>query len=220
MNDLDSLSLSPALRIKGGFLGALSAAFRGWWREIFWLTSANMLWTLALFTIIALPPATAAIFYMARQVLREDYFVGWQTFWQPFRRYWQAAWRWGAIFLLVVVLLVSNLWFYQGSTGIVWRLLRWGWATILVLWLMLNLFFWPLWFVQEESYRTLRITWRNSLVFMSTNPLPLLFLTPIIFLLTTISFLFGIPLGIIFIAWTALLTTATLAAYLPDEEEV
>lgn len=202
------------LRIEGGVFAALRAALGGWWREIFLLTGLNLLWTLAAFSIVALPPATAAMFYVARQVLAND-LVNWQTFWQPFRRYWLAAWRWGLLFFPLAGVAAWNLWFYRDVPGSMWTILRWVWATLLVVWVILNLFFWAFWFAEDEEYRTLRTTWRNTLSFLSANPFPALFVTVIVFILGTASFLFGIPLGVLFMSWTALLANATLAAYLP-----
>lgn len=207
------------LRIKGGIFGALRAASGGWWREVFVLTGLNLLWTLAAFSIVALPPATAAMFYVARQVLANDNFINWQTFWQPVRRYSWAAWRWGLVFFALAGVAAGNLWFYRNAPGTVWTILRWVWATLLVIWVILNLFFWPFWFAEDEAHRTLRTTWRNTLAFLSANPFPALFVTLIVCLLGTASFLYGVPLGVLFMSWTALLATATLAAYLPRERE-
>lgn len=211
----DAGALGP-LRIKGGMFGALRAALGAWWREIFVLTGLNLLWTLAAFSIVALPPATAAMFHVARQVLANDSFINWQTFWQPFRRYLWAAWRWGLVFFALAGVAAGNLWFYRDAPGTVWTILRWVWATLLVVWVILNLFFWPFWFAEDEAHRTLRTTWRNALAFVTANPLPALFVAVIVFLLGTASFLFGVPLGVLFMGWTALLATATLAAYLPE----
>ena len=198
-------------------LGALRAALGGWWREIFVLTGLNLVWTLAAFSIVALPPATAAMFYVARQVLAKDGFVNWQSFWEPFRRYWPAAWAWGLVFFGLAGVAASNLWIYRDAPGSGWTVLRWVWATLLVVWVILNLFFWPLWFAEDEAHRTLRTTWRNTLAFLSAKPSAALFVTLVVLLLGFVSFLYGVPLGVLFMSWTALLATATLAAYLPEE---
>ena len=214
----DAGALEP-LRIKGGIPGALRAALGGWWREVFALTGLNLLWTLAAFSIVALPPATAAMFYVARQVLAKDSFINWQTFWQPFRRYWRGAWGWGLVFFALAGVAAGNLLFYRDAPGTVWTILRWVWATLLVLWVILNLFFWPFWFAEDEAHRTLRTTWRNALAFVTANPFPALVAAVFVFLLGTASFLFGVPLGVLSMSWTALLATATLAAYLPRDPE-
>ena len=77
----------------------------------------------------------------------------------------------------------ANLWIYRDAPGTVWTILRWVWATLLVLWVILNLFFWPFWFAEDEAHRTLRTTWRNALAFVSANPFPALFVAVIVFLL-------------------------------------
>ncbi len=159
------------------------------------------------------------MFYVARQVLVNDYFTGWQTFWVPLRRYWWVAWRWGLVFFALAGIAAANLWIYRDSLGPVAAMLRWVWATFLIVWVMLNLFFWPLWFVEDEAHRTVLATWRNALAFVSANPFPAFLVTLIVLLLGTASFLFGVPLGVLFMNWTALLATATLAAYLPRDRE-
>ena len=218
MNRSEIGALSP-LRIKGGIPGALRAVLRGWWREIFVLTGLNLVWTLAAFSIVALPPATAAMFYVARHVLANDGFINWQSFWHPFRRYWRAAWGWGLVAFGLGGVAAANLWTYRDAPGTSWTILRSVWATFLVVWVVLNLFFWPFWFAEDEEHRTLGTTWRNSLAFLSAHPLPALFVTVIVLVLGFVSFLYGVPLGVLFMTWTALLATATLAAYLPAEPE-
>ncbi|MDQ4076044.1 MAG: DUF624 domain-containing protein [Chloroflexota bacterium] len=214
--NLDTEPLRP-LRVEGGFLGAMRAALEGWWREIFILTGLNLLWTVAFFSIVMMPPATAAMFYTARRVLQRDPFVGWGTFAQPIRRHWRAAWGWGLLFFLIAGVAGANLWLYRDALGTLWTLLRWLWATILVVWLTLNLFFWPLWFAEAAEYRTVRTTFRNSVAFLSANPFAALFATIAILLFATVSTLTGVLLGTLFMAWTALFATAILAAYLPRE---
>ncbi len=143
-----------------------------------------------------MPPATAALFYVARRVLEGDPFVGWSTFAQPIRQHWRAMWGWGLAFLLILGVSSANLWLYRDMPGTAWTILRWLWATIFVLWFTLNLFFWPLWFASEEEHRTLRNTWRNSLAFLGANPVPALLLSILVLLLGTASVLTGIPLGL------------------------
>ncbi len=212
----EPLALRP-LRIEGGMFQVLRTALGGWWREIFILTGLNLLWTMAALSIIAFPPATAAMFHVARQVLANDERITWQTFWRPFRRYWLAAWRWGLVFFGLAGVAASNLWLYQEAPGLGWTMLRWVWATFLFVWVIVNLFFWPLWFAEEESHRTLRTTYRNALAFLSANPLPAFIVALVALVLGTVSFLYGVPLGVLFISLTALLATATLAGYLPPE---
>ncbi len=205
------------LRLDGGLLGALRAALGGWWREVFVLTALNLLWVIAFFSVILMPPATAAMFYVARRVLAGDPFVGWHSFAEPIRRHWRAALRWGLIVFLVGGVAAANLWLYRDAPGWGWRTMRWVWATILVLWLALNLFFWPFWFAEDGAHRTLRVTWRNAAAFLATHPLPALLVTVLVLLLGGASVVLGAPLGLLFMAWTALLATATLAAHLPRE---
>lgn len=213
MTEAEGEALYP-LRIRGGFLGAVGAALGGWWREIYLFTALNLLWTAALFSLVALPPATAAVFYVARQVLAKDY-VDWRTFVEAIRRYFVPAWRWGLLFLVIGGVLAVNLWVYQDSAGRLLMWLRWTWAALLVFWAALNLFFWPFWFAQEASHRTVRVTLRNCLTFLRVNPLPSLLSTIVLLLLGTLSVLTGVFLGTVFMVWTALLATAVLAAYLP-----
>jgi uncharacterized membrane protein YesL len=213
---LDGESLDP-LRIRGGIFGAIRAALGGWWREIFLLTGLNLVWVLAFFTIIALPPATVAIFYVSRQVLTGDYLISWQTFWQPFRKHLVVSWMWGLVFFVVAAVAMANIWTYLEAPGALWTILRFLWVTMLLIWLAMNLFFWPFWFAQEPEYRTLRTTWGNTFTFLIANPGAALLSTLLVLLLGAASFLTGVLLGTLFMGWTALLATAMLAAHLPGE---
>jgi uncharacterized membrane protein YesL len=213
---LEGDTLDP-LRIRGGIFGAIRAALGGWWREIFLLTGLNLVWVLAFFTVIALPPATVAIFFVARQVLTGDYLIGWQTFWQPFRRYFIASWTWALIFFVIAGVAMANIWSYLDAPGALWTVMRFLWVTMLLIWVTMNLFFWPFWFAQEPEYRTLRATWRNTFTFLVANPAAALLSTLLVLLLSAASFLTGVPLGTLFMVWTALLATAMLAAHLPPQ---
>ena len=213
----DSFLPQRSLRFDGGYWGAVKAALDGWWREIFMLTGFNLMWTISLFTLFALPPATAALFFVTRRVLEGDPFIHLSTVVEPIRRYWRAAWAWAIVVFAIAGVASANLWMYQDAPGVFWTVMRWFWATVLVVWGALNLFFWPLWFAQDEAHRTLRGTWRNCVAFLAANPLPVLLTTLLVLVLGAASVLTGVLLGVIFMVWVALLANAVLAAYLPRE---
>ena len=210
MND----ELRP-LRLPGGTWGAIRAALSGWWDKLALLTGLNILWAVALFTVVAAPPVTAALFYVARRVLEGDPFVGWESFTAALRATIGPAWRWALALVAAAAITLLNLWFYRDAPGLLWAALRGAWAMILLLWGTVNLFFWPIWFAQEPPYRTLRMTWRNALAFVALKPLPSLLAFFLTLLLATVAGLTGFLLGALFMVWTALLATATLAAQLP-----
>ena len=206
------------LRVQGGFGGALRTTLRGWWEERYVLIFLNILWTMALVTVVALPPFTAALFAVAREAIQGQY-VEWHSFSRPFRRYFKVAWAWGAAFFPIVAIALANLWLYRGAMGALWTALRWVWFIVLLAWTMVNLFFWPFWFAQEPMHRTLRTTWRNSLTFVVANPIPVILavLTGLFVYTMVPRALFIVLFFLTLITWTALFATAVVAAYLPQQ---
>ncbi|MCB0076003.1 MAG: hypothetical protein KDD73_01190 [Anaerolineales bacterium] len=215
---MEAQSVRP-LRLPDGVRGALQAAVEGWWREIFVLTALNIVWAITLFTVVLAPISTAALIFVARRVLQRDPFVGWAMFLAAARRNAWPALRWGIVVMLIGGVTAANLWLYREAAGPSWAILRWIWTTIGVVWAALNLFFWPFWFAQEEGFRSLRTTWQNCFAFLLQNPAAA-FLTMLLILALGIgSVLTGVLLGVLFMAATALITTAMVAAHLPPAEE-
>lgn len=171
-----------------------------WWREFFTLTLFNIAWLALQVPIVTGPPATAAMYIMARKVINREY-VELRDGPKALQAMIRPAWKWGALNLIILVLVVGNFWLYQNFVGAPWIILRITWGTIGLGWWAICLFYWPFWFAQED--RSVRTTLRNVFLFIAKRPgltIPLVVSSAII---TGASILITIPLATVLMAWLA-----------------
>jgi len=180
----------------------IGRAFRLWWREFMLLIFFNLLWLALQIPIVTGPPATAAMYAIARQ-LADGELIEPRHGLQALRRMFAPAWVWGAINLLIVGVLVGNFWLYQSATGRLWTGLRLVWGVIALGWFAVNLFYWPFWLAQEQH--SLQLTFRNSFLFLAKRPGLALTLMLISALLIVVSVLTTLPLAAALMAWLALI---------------
>lgn len=167
------------------------------------LISANVVWFLLSLPIVTLFPALAGL-YHASQLIATDRDSGGRAVWDGFRAHFWLGWRWGLLLLAGIVLLGANLLFY-GRIEAQWSLLpRALFFILLLFWLALNIYTFPL-LLQQEDQR-LRTALRNSLVLWIKRPLHSLLLVIACSLLILASTLY-FPA-----AWPLL--TAALCTYL------
>lgn len=180
----------------------IGQAFRLWWCEFMLLIFFNLLWLALQIPIVTGPPATAAMYAIARR-LADGEFIEPRHGLEALRRMFAPAWVWGAINLLIVGVLVGNFWLYQSATGWLWTGLRLVWGVIALGWFAVNLFYWPFWLAQEQH--SLQLTFRNSFLFLAKRPGLALTLMLISALLIVVSVLTTLPLAAALMAWLALI---------------
>ena len=187
-----------------------------WWREFALLIFLNIVWLALQIPIITGPPATAAMYAIARR-LANDETVGLRQAWLELRRLFVPAWKWGAINAVVAVAIVVNFWFYQNMAGWIWIALRLGWGAIALGWFAVNLFYWPFWLAQEN--RSLRTTLRNAMLFLMKEPGLALALVLFSIILISISLLVTLPLAALMMAWLALIGVLAVEEALQPHNE-
>lgn len=190
-------------------------AFRVWWDEFVVMLALNAVWFLLQLPVITAAPATAAVYALARRSYEGDYW-GPREAWVVFRRLFWPAWRWGLLNLAVLLVAAVNLTTFWRAPGIVWQLLRPLWVLATLLWLALNLFYWPFWLAQEE--KGMRLTYANCVRFLLLNPWPALLLIVLCGLLTVVGVLTAAPLGLALMAWLALIGIAAVQQSLSLQE--
>lgn len=166
------------------------------------LVVLNLLWAAATLPVVTAPAAVAGIYYAANRMARHEY-VDWHTFFEGFRKYWGMGLRWTLVNLLALAIMLYNFWFYGQFQA--------GWAPwarglvlgLLVLWLLLQAYTFPLLLEQED--RRLVTALRNSVVIYLKRPALALGTAFILAVLLILSTLVWIP-------W--LLFTASISAYL------
>lgn len=166
MNALTLLLLVPALiglwNLVGGLIGA---RLLGW---IDWLVIA-----LELALAILFPPALAGLWRAANQAA-EGNAVHWRDYLEGFRSYFWKAWALALLNVCIVLILLSNVWFYvlgNAPFGIgedLGFMIGLFFALIAFLWLAYQIY--PLALLLEQTDKRLRVALRNGLVLFRANP--------------------------------------------------
>jgi uncharacterized membrane protein YesL len=178
------------------------SALRLWWDEFMLLTLFNLVWLALQMPIITGPPATAAMYAVARR-LADDEFIEPRHGWEALRQMFWPALKWGAANAVIVVVTIGNFWAYRNAPGLLWMTLRLLWGAIALIWFVLNLFYWPFWLAQSD--RRMRTTLRNCAVFLLKAPVFGLTLALVSILLIVVSVLITLPLAVSLMAWLALI---------------
>jgi uncharacterized membrane protein YesL len=182
-------------------LKIIGESFRDLWADLWTMLAGNLFWLIANVLIIPGPPATMAIVYYGNRLAHGEQ-ADLADLWQAFRSYWGAAWRWGAINILVIVFLVANVTLIGQMQLGAWEPVVQGlYVALLVLWLVVQLFALPFLFEQEKM--SVRQALRNSVVMIGKNMGFSLFLWVLLALILTagtIAFLLSAMLGTVFLA--------------------
>ena len=185
-----------------------------WWRELILLTFFNVVWFVLQLLVITGPPATAAMYVIARRVVEEEFITPGDMY-SALRQVFWPAWKWGAVNLIIVGTIGLNFWSYWGVEGQGWTIMRLLWGMIAFIWFSLNLFYWPFWLAQSD--RRMLNTYRNSLVLLLKMPLFSLILTAISAFLIMASVMLSLPLVAVLMAWLALIGVLTVDEALKEQ---
>jgi uncharacterized membrane protein YesL len=185
-------------------LGVLKDAFAHWWAEIIQFAFLNVIWLGCQLIVIPGPPATATMYAVARR-LAEGEVLSPRDVWTDFKGVFWRAWQWGLANLAVTVIALGNFYAYRDFSGLGWGLLKLLWGAVLLAWLLMQVFYWPFFYEQED--RSLRTTLANSARLLLANPGFGLFIGLLSLALAVAGVLLGIPLGIALMAWLALIGT-------------
>lgn len=173
-----------------------------WWDDFILMLFLNIAWFGLQILIITGPPATAAMYAIARMVAEKE-LVSIKDFFLELQRMILPAWKWGALNLLIVIVIIVNFWAFQDYQGLGWSLVRLAWGTIGLSWITINLFYWPFWLVQKDH--SMQTTLHNSSLFLMKSPT--FGLTLVLFqgLFIIGSVLLTLPMITIMMSWIALI---------------
>ncbi len=165
----------------------------------------NVLWVIVSLPIVTIIPATAALFYATNRMAHGDN-VGASTFIKGLRQWFWRSYLWGGLNLLVIVVLGVNLIFYTSVQATWATIATIAVASLLVLWLLLQVSMFPLLLEQEKP--SLRLALRNSFVVWLRRLLPTLAYALLIAAIVVVTTLVIQP------AW--LFVSASACAYLAN----
>ncbi len=144
--------------------GALQDA----WADIWTVLVCNLLWTVSVVLIIPGPPATLALFTYCNRLAHGE-IADFGDYWRAFRSQWGPAWRWGAVNLLVIFLLVGDyILTGQLSQAPLARFMQGFYVAALGAWLIVQLYALP--FLIEQATPSVRQALRNAAVMLGRNP--------------------------------------------------
>lgn len=143
-------------------------ALRDVWDEMFTLLLYNLLWTLSIVPIVTLPATTGALFYMTHKIA-EGRVVGFEDFKRGFRVYFRQSSILGGLNLIVFLLLLANYSFYSHYPGLVFRLIQILYVYLFFVWLVTQLYIFPI--LLEQKTPSLRTAIRNAFVLILKHPL-------------------------------------------------
>ena len=166
------------------------------------LVIVNILWVLLTVPVITAPAALAGAYYMTNLIAHRKP-VSWRTFFEGFRQFFWLSWGWALANLLAGFIVYSNFVFYKQFSG--------NWVAYVqgialgagLLWLVLQVYIFPLLIEQED--RRLRIAIRNSFVLLVSSPGLALLLIVLLGLVAGLSLLLQIPLLIITVSFSTFL---------------
>jgi uncharacterized membrane protein YesL len=131
------------------------------------LVGLNILWFFTSCLIITAPPATAALYAMTRE-MGYRHPIEWQDFFRFLRRYFWVSWRWGLVNLLAVLITSANLFFYQNFDPPTAFILRGIWISLFILWIIIQMYCFPVLLEQQEP--SVRLALLNASVLVLRHP--------------------------------------------------
>jgi len=184
------------------FVQLLKRLLRDWWNHLVHLTMLNIIWLIAQILVVTGPPATATLYIVANQIAQGE-LLSVRDVWTIFRAMFVPAWKWAACNLIVLLVLASYLLWAPTQAGVIFSFVSVLVLLVLLLWLTMNLFYWPLWIAQEDT--GLRNTFRNAFVIVIAAPVDSFSLFLVNALMIVVSALVVLPLIHFLMVWMALL---------------
>jgi uncharacterized membrane protein YesL len=182
-------------------LALLGRAIAAWWHELVFLLVLNFLWLLAQLTVVLGPPATAALFPIARRVLDRE-IVDFGDVWRAMRATFVNSWAWGIAQFVVYGVLCFNFLSYRAGSGLLLATLRYTWALLALAWFAVNLYYWPLYYAEED--RRFGVTLANAAKMALLNLNFTVVYALLALFLIGVSVLSGVLLGAVLGVWLSL----------------
>lgn len=189
-------------------------SLRDLYEELFTFAGLNLLWWLCAVVIVLLPPATAGLMYIANELAHERR-IEWSMFLTGARLYFWRSYQVTLVSIGVVILLLTNIWFYVNVASGILQYLTILWIYLLIIWALAQLYVYPF-LIQMEQPRLVLI-YRNALLLTLSRPL---FTIVLILLLGAATLLGGILAIILILAIPGLWAIAANRALISVLQEV
>lgn len=215
-------------------------SLRDLWEELYYLVIANIIWFFAALglplllleidsvaayiamlalLLLAFPPATAAVFAVTHRVAHATTFHL-SDLLTAYKRYWWRSWLWLLANFAVAYVIYIDVQFYPVLLQNVWgAALAMFFLIMLVFWLLIQIYFWPVIFVQEKP-NVLR-AWRNAAVLVLAHPIYALIIGVVSVGLWYLSArAYFIPAGLISMAFQGILANNAVLTLLVKHDKI
>ncbi|MBU0702628.1 MAG: DUF624 domain-containing protein [Chloroflexi bacterium] len=167
-------------------------ALKDFWDELFLLTLMNIVTALLAIPVVTLPPALAGL-WNAANLAAKGKTISWSDYFGGFRRYFWKAWGLALLHVLVIIILLTNIWFYGqedtpfkiSATVRVW--IQAFFVVAGALWMLYQMY--PLAMLLEQEDQRLRMTLRNAAIVFIANPTFSIVLGLLLLVVTAVSVL-------------------------------
>ncbi|MGA7731776.1 MAG: DUF624 domain-containing protein [Chloroflexia bacterium] len=184
---------------------AFTRAAQDWYYGLIPFAVMNFLWLVCVLTVVAGPPATAAMLAVARDAATDQGGEP-RAFFTYVRQYFWRAWKLGLVTFLGTIILVGDLQFYASvlsGNQFVLNIGIYFLVYVLIVWLEFLLIAWPLLVNQPEM--PIRHVMRNSAVLTLRMPGANFGLALVVIFLFILSLALGIILAVVLAAFVSLL---------------
>jgi len=193
-------------------MGVFWQTLKDVWEELLPLCLVNLVWLFASLTVILFPVTLAGGHYVANRVARGKTF-GTSDYIDGIKMYWWRSLLWFLANLVVVLLIYTNVMFYPSQFQGLWVSIVGGlWVALLIFWLTLQMYFWPLLIEQEEP--RMLLAWRNSAYLVLINPFYAFFVASFHILFLAVSVATQLPLVFVGMVTLAILENNAVLAIL------
>ncbi|MEL7636442.1 MAG: hypothetical protein AAGU03_01635 [Anaerolineaceae bacterium] len=166
-------------------------AVKLWWSDWGNQVVVSLVAILLSLTVVLFPAALFGIYHESLDLSHRDR-TGLIGFWKGFKQYLPKSLGWGGINLIVILVLVTNVWFYYNSLLESAPFLTIVTILMGILWLIWQFFSVSCFFLQEE--KSLKVAWRNGFITVLKQPLYALVISLVMLALLALSFTVYIPL--------------------------
>lgn len=136
------------------------AAIQAFYPQLVRMVVLNILWLLCSLPVITLPAALGGLAYATRTLIYEESEYSWKLFFTGFKQTFWWMWRWFLPIILVPLIFLVNIFFFQSENGTLNIMVRAGNIVLWLGWSFLQTFTLPVMFEQEKHQMIMAI--RNS----------------------------------------------------------
>jgi len=183
---------------------SLKEQFLDFYYRVTPLFDVNLAWFVMSLPVVTILPALGGLYYAVLQYNQKNQ-ANWGIVWEGVKTHWWLSIKWGVLVLLVDAILAVNIWFYTTLTQD-WALFAVTASVVMLLvWLAINQYSFPVLLLQEEKKILLAI--RNSFVLVMRQPLQAVMVLVLSSLLMVVSILF--PPLLVFISMAVIVNLQT-----------